>query len=74
MFPRINEELFKQGKKEISNFDVISQILPPLTLKYKNKLFGASEDSKTSNNMMEIVNGEYKRGQMEKGILGSGPT
>ena len=72
MFPRINEELFKQGKKEISNFDVVSQILPPLTLKYKNKLFGAAEDSKTSNNMMEIVNGEYKRGQMEKGILGSG--
>ena len=27
---------------------------------------------KTSNNVIEIVNGEYKRGQMDKSTLGSG--
>ena len=72
MFPRINEDLFKKHGKTVSNFDVISQILPPLTLKYKNKLFGAKEDPKTSNNMIDIVNGEMIRGQLEKGVLGSG--
>ena len=72
MFPRINEDLFKKHGKTVSNFDVLSQILPPLTLKYKNKLFGAKEDPKTSNNMIDIVNGEMIRGQLEKGVLGSG--
>ena len=27
---------------------------------------------KTSNNVLEIVNGKYVRGQLEKGVLGAG--
>lgn len=60
------------NKESISNFDIMTQILPPLTLHYKTKRFSEEDDVKTSNNVLEIVNGEYIRGQMEKGVLGDG--
>jgi DNA-directed RNA polymerase II subunit RPB1 len=74
MFPRINEhklheELSAKGK--ISNFHILSQILPPLSLKYPTKLY-KDEDKSTSNNILEIKNGKYIRGQLEKGVLGGG--
>ncbi len=56
----------------ISNFDMLSQILPPVSLKYKSKKFKDTEDYSTSNNVIEIYNGTYVRGQMEKGVLGDG--
>ena len=62
----------KLPKKDISNFNILSQILPPFTLRYKTKRFGDKEDYKTSNNVLEIVNGKYVRGQLEKGVLGDG--
>jgi DNA-directed RNA polymerase II subunit RPB1 len=62
----------KLPKKDISNFNILSQILPPFTLRYKTKRFGDKEDYKTSNNVLEIVNGTYVRGQLEKGVLGDG--
>jgi len=46
--------------------------MPPCSLKVKNKQFGESDDSRVSNNIVEIDNGEYIRGQMDKGILGAG--
>ena len=72
MFPKVNEELFsKEGK--ISNFEIMSQILPPISLKYKTKHFKEDKDDMmSSNNVLEIKNGKYIRGQMEKGVLGSG--
>jgi DNA-directed RNA polymerase II subunit RPB1 len=65
------DKLFEGGNAEINSFEILSQILPPLTLKYKTKLFGDDEDVQTSNNVLEITNGNYKRGQMEKSVLGS---
>ena len=56
----------------ITNFDILSQIIPPITLKYKTKRFNDKENFKTSNNVLEITNGKYVRGQMEKGVLGDG--
>jgi DNA-directed RNA polymerase beta' subunit len=73
-YPRINETLFKSGE-DVSNFDVISQILPPLTLKYKKRQFGEKnpkEDYATSNNVVEIRNGRMIRGQIDKSVLGGG--
>ena len=74
MFKRVNP--FSSDKKRsdrISNFEIMSQILPPMSLKVKNKQFnGETEKSDTSNNIIEIINGKYIRGQMDKGILGSG--
>jgi DNA-directed RNA polymerase beta' subunit len=76
MFQRINiDELFSNKDGIITNFDILTQIMPPLTLKYKTKLFGDDEkDDSThkSNNVIEIRNGKYIRGQMEKGVLGAG--
>lgn len=72
MFNGVNEhELLKKGEK-ITSFDIMSQILPPLSLKYKTKLFKDTDDAKTSNNVLEIRNGTYIRGQMDKGVLGGG--
>jgi DNA-directed RNA polymerase II subunit RPB1 len=44
------------GKDTISSFDILSQILPPVTLKHKNKMFGDDEDFGTSNNVLDIKN------------------
>ena len=67
----INPAIFKQNA-EITNFDILSQILPPMSCKFKNKLIEKEEDKKTSNNIVEISNGKYLRGQMEKSVLGGG--
>ena len=61
------------GKKSrISNFDLLSQIMPPLTLNYKTKTFKEGDDYKTSNGVLDIQNGVYHRGQLDKGVLGGG--
>jgi len=57
MFNGINEqELLKDIEKEggINNYDILSQIMPPLSMKGK----------------IEVKNGKYIRGQMDKGVLG----
>ena len=70
MFDGVNEyKLIENAEKEggITNFDILSQIMPPLSLKYKTKSFKDDKDDfNTSNKVLEIKNGEYKRGQMDK--------
>jgi DNA-directed RNA polymerase II subunit RPB1 len=58
------------SKEEISSFEILSQILPNFSIKYKTKKFQDDEDYKTSNNVLEINKGNLKRGHIEKGILG----
>jgi DNA-directed RNA polymerase beta' subunit len=76
MFDRVNPAALTGGKSSndrVSNFEVLSQILPPLSIKVKNKQFdGEKENIAESNNVVEIKDGHYLRGQMDKGILGSG--
>jgi DNA-directed RNA polymerase II subunit RPB1 len=63
------------NKNSISNFNILSQIMPPLTMKHKTGRFDSEkEDYKTSNNVLEIINGEYVRGQMGKDIFGDGTS
>jgi DNA-directed RNA polymerase II subunit RPB1 len=71
-YDRVDVNKFPKNGKNISSFDILSQILPPMSLKYKSKRFGDNDDYKKSNAVLEIVNGKYVRGQMEKGILGGG--
>ena len=71
MFPNVDVEALKNTGKKISNFEILSQILPPMTMVYKTKLFEDDEDYATSNNVLEIRKGKYMRGQMEKSVLGS---
>jgi DNA-directed RNA polymerase beta' subunit len=71
MYPNVNTDALK-GKKEITSFEVLSQIMSPITLKYKTKLFEEDEDDfGTSNSVLEIRNGKYIRGQIEKSTLAS---
>jgi len=75
MFQRVNEKALENIIEErgvVTNFEIMSQILPPLSLKYNTKLFKDNEDKSKSNNVLEIKNGQYLRGQMEKGVLGGG--
>lgn len=75
MFQRVNEKALNAIIEErgvVTNFELMSQILPPLSLKYNTKLFKDGEDKSKSNNVLEIKNGQYLRGQMEKGVLGGG--
>ena len=75
MFDGINEkELLETIRKTggVSNFDILSQIMPPLSMKYKTNAFKDDKDDKaTSNAIIEIRNGDYIRGQMDKSVLGS---
>ena len=76
MFDGVNEyKLLENASKEsgITNFDILTQIMPPLSLKYKTKSFKDDKDEfSTSNKVLEIKNGEYIRGQMDKGVLADG--
>ena len=75
MFNNVNEhELLDDVKKDggITNFDILSQIMPPLSMKYKTKAFKDDKDDyKTSNYVIEIKNGKYVRGQMDKSVMGA---
>ena len=74
MFNKVDMSKLKKKRNErVSNFEIMSQILPPMSLKVKNKQYNAeTEKADTSNNVIEIKDGQYLRGQMDKGILGSG--
>jgi DNA-directed RNA polymerase II subunit RPB1 len=74
MFNRVDMSKIKRKRNErVSNFEVLSQILPPMSLKVKNKQYNGDVDkADSSNNIIEIKDGTYLRGQMDKGILGSG--
>tara|TARA_Y100000022_G_scaffold71447_1_gene61500 strand:+ start:490 stop:5013 length:4524 start_codon:yes stop_codon:yes gene_type:complete len=69
MYP--NVDIGKLNKKEYTSFDVLSQIMPPMTIKRKTGLYDENEDYETSNNVLEIRNGEFVRGQLDKKCFGN---
>ena len=72
-YDNVNPELFKNPEKRISSFEILSQILPPISSRMRNGVYGETEeDKKTTNNLIEIVNGKYLRGHLDKGALGKG--
>ncbi len=42
------------SKSEISSFEILTQILPNFSLKYKTRRFNDEEDYATSNNVLEM--------------------
>jgi DNA-directed RNA polymerase II subunit RPB1 len=70
MYKNVDVNALREKGKTVTSFDVLSQILPHMTLKYANKLIEEGEDKAISNNVIEIRNGNYIRGQMEKSVLG----
>jgi DNA-directed RNA polymerase II subunit RPB1 len=69
MYPDVDVSALR--KKAVSSFEVLSQIFPPVTMVYKNKLFKDAEEFATSNNVFELRNGQYMRGRIDKSVLGS---
>lgn len=68
-YPKLDKNMFSSGSKEFSSFELLTQILPPLTSKFNNASFDDdADDYKTSNNVVDIVNGVMKRGQIDKGV------
>jgi DNA-directed RNA polymerase II subunit RPB1 len=100
MFNRIDEgkltRAFAQLGGTCTSFEILSQIMPPLTMKYKTNQYKEEKvddkkdakedpnvfkyktaavgdvDDANKNKILEIRNGEYIRGQMDKGVLGDG--
>ena len=79
MFDGVNENEFHadyEKNNKISSFNILSQITPPLSLKYKIDTKGSDEDkddyNTTKTGVLEIRDGEYIRGQMTKNVLGAG--
>jgi len=70
-YKNVDASLFSDPEKKITNFEILSQILPPLSMKYKTKQFGGSDDYATSNNVLEIRDGEILRGHIDSGVLAS---
>jgi DNA-directed RNA polymerase beta' subunit len=68
----VNEGLFAGHAERITSFQILSQIMPGFTMKYKTKGFGENDDFATSPGVLEIVDGKYLRGQLDKDVLGGG--
>ena len=70
-YNNVNTKALRDAGPKVSTFDILSQIIPPVTLNYKTKLWKDDEDYATSNNVLEIRNGKYIRGQAEKSVMHS---
>ena len=68
----VNEGLFAGHAERITSFQILSQIMPSFSMKYKTKGFGENDDFATSPGVLEIVDGKYLRGQLDKDVLGGG--
>lgn len=63
--------LFDDEKKKYNNFELMSQILPKISLHFKTDLFKPGDNANTSNRVLDIKSGVITRGQFDKGVLGS---
>ena len=71
MCKNVKPELFS-NKKTFNSFDVLSHILPPVTIKANTKLYNYDKDKEyNKNNVIRIKNGIYEGGQLEKSVLAS---
>jgi DNA-directed RNA polymerase II subunit RPB1 len=71
MYNKVDSSLFDSPDARVSNFEILSQIMPPMSAFFANGKFSDDEDKKTSNNMIEVKNGKYVRGQLDKDVLGA---
>ena len=63
----INPKLFKNPKKTVDSFALLSEILPPMSAKFEN-----GQDGDGITNVVKIRAGKYEHGQLDKDALGSG--
>ena len=74
MFNKVNEKQLLDNGNRITNYNILTQICPPLTLKYKTKGYNEEKDDfkTTQTGVLEILDGDYIRGQMTKDVLAAG--
>ena len=77
MFDGVNESELQadyEKNNKVSSFNILSQITPPLSMRYKTKGFVEDKDdyNTTKTGVLEIIDGEYIRGQMTKDVLAAG--
>ena len=65
------QRLFDGTKTKYTNFDLLSEILPNISLDYKTQLFKDGENKESSNHILTVKNGVISRGQFNKEVLGS---
>ena len=68
MYSSVDTKAIREAGSKISNFQILSQIMKPITLNYKNKLY---TENPNENNIIEIRNGNWIRGQIEKSVMAS---
>ena len=68
MFPNVDTKAIRESGKHVTSYQILSQILKPITLSYKTKLYA---DNPIPNNILEIRNGQWISGQIEKAVMGS---
>lgn len=68
MYSSVDTKAIREAGSKISNFQILSQIMKPITLNYKNKLY---TENPHENNIIEIRNGQWIRGQIEKSVMAS---
>ena len=61
----------KEHKNKVNSYDILSHILLNISLKYKTSQFKETENKKTSKNILEINNGKFIRGFLDKKVLGA---
>ena len=72
MYPHVDTEAIREKGKTLSSFDVLSQIMPPLSMVYTTKKYKEGvDDFATSPNVFELRNGKLFRGQLDKSVIGS---
>jgi DNA-directed RNA polymerase II subunit RPB1 len=71
-FDKINFDFTNPSVEQVSSFEILTQIMPPISLHYKTKFYTDDENINTSNNVIDIKNGQFIRGQLEKSVLGGG--
>ena len=71
MCKQVDASLFKKTKKQYTSFEILSHIFPPMTLKQKTNLQNGDEPE-NKNYTINIQNGRYIGGQIEKSVLASG--
>ena len=70
-YNNVNPALFNNNNKPITSFQLLSQILPPMSANFANGQYNSDEERKTSNSIIEIRDGQYLRGQLDKSALGA---
>jgi DNA-directed RNA polymerase beta' subunit len=63
-YNNVDVEALNEKREDLTNYDVLSQIIPSITLKTKY-------ESRGEDKIFEVRNGEYLSGQMAKGMLGA---